>query len=191
MTSQQYEELCRLFLAEHFRIAIERIQSVEFINPRRRMCPEYAHQIDLYWEIETAFVRFLLIANAKWRSPACPIGMADVLLLQQVKTKVAANQAWLITNTGYSEEARAVAADERIPLQVVKPHFSPQRLPATDRSQIQRALQRLASRRYPRPIYAHEVIEKGHSLWAELGGAAVRGTEARVRLAGGGDHVQA
>jgi hypothetical protein len=82
-------------------------------------------------------------------------------LLQQVKIKLAAHNAFLITNSGFTEEARAAAANERIALHVVQPVFNPRRLPATDRDQIQRQLQGIAGANPELPLYVHQVIHKG------------------------------
>ncbi len=74
MTSQQYEELCRFFIANQLKIDIAQVVSRNIANPRRE--PEldgcdpqpYTHQIDLYWETEDGLARYVNIANAKWRS---------------------------------------------------------------------------------------------------------------------------
>ncbi len=86
MNSQQYEELCRYFLADKIGINIDQIKSVHIPNPKRSDLPEYKHQIDLYWEIETELSAYLHIANAKWRSSA-KVDQPDVLLLQKVKER--------------------------------------------------------------------------------------------------------
>src|SRR5260370_42363647 len=80
MTSRQYEELCRFFLADLFQIGIHQVLSMEMMNPARPNFPSYRHQIDLYWDIETEAARYLHIANAKFRAPPLLIDQRDVLL---------------------------------------------------------------------------------------------------------------
>jgi hypothetical protein len=47
MTSEQYEELCRRFIAEKTGQSVDEILSVLIPNPKRPGLPEYKHQIDL------------------------------------------------------------------------------------------------------------------------------------------------
>jgi hypothetical protein len=92
MKSQQYEELCRHFLAEKLGVSVDHINSVRIPNPARPGLPAYQHQIDLYWETESDLVKYLHIANAKWRGNA-KVDQPEILLLQQVKQDVAAHKA--------------------------------------------------------------------------------------------------
>jgi hypothetical protein len=48
MTSKQYEELCRAFVAELFQIGVDRVRSIDVITPAGPGLAEYAHQIDLF-----------------------------------------------------------------------------------------------------------------------------------------------
>src|SRR5260370_29720835 len=100
MTSKQYEELCRYFVAGLFQIPINRVRSIDAANAGPTQLLSCAHQIDLYWEIETPAARYLHVANAKWA--ARPVELGDVLLLQQVKTQVGAHKAILMTNLGFT-----------------------------------------------------------------------------------------
>jgi hypothetical protein len=74
LTSQQYEELCRFFVADQLKIPIESVVSRDITNPWRVgtsghvLGESYVHQIDLYWETEDGMARYINIANAKWRS---------------------------------------------------------------------------------------------------------------------------
>ena len=120
MTGTQYEELCRLFLADKLGIPIKEVQSVKIPNPKRLDLPEYNHQIDLYWEDGNQLAQYLNIANAKWRS-SCKVEQGEVLLLQKVKEKVFANKSMMITNTGFTKGAKAVAQDEGVALHIVCP----------------------------------------------------------------------
>ena len=158
MNSKQYEEFCRFFLADKLGLGIERITSVLIPNPKRANLPEYRHQIDLYWETGNDVTTYLNIANVKWRSSA-KVDQPDILLLNQVKQKVAAHKAVMITNSGFTSGARAVAQDEGIALHIVKPNFDYSSLPKQDREAIQDAIQEMANRS-DNLIYVHETYFK-------------------------------
>jgi hypothetical protein len=115
MTGTQFEELCRLFLAQQMGMGIEQVKSVSVPNPRRPGLPGYNHQIDLYWETETPVALYLNIANAKWRGRA-RVDQSEVLLLEQVRQKVGAHKAVLISNAEFSSGAVSAAADARMAL---------------------------------------------------------------------------
>jgi|GEM_PF-6599030 len=126
MTSIQYEELCRWFIAGQLKIPVEQVRSVRIPNPERehretliKLVP-FQHQIDLYWETANAELRYINIANAKWRSRD-PVHQHDVLLLQQVKLKVGAHKAILITNSSFTAHAEQAAWDEGIGLLLLRP----------------------------------------------------------------------
>jgi len=97
MTSQQYEELCRYFIAEQLRMDLSRVVSRNIANPRREPEPDgcdpkpYNHQIDLYWETADGLARYINIANAKWRGRQ-KVRQHEVLLLQKVREKIAAHK---------------------------------------------------------------------------------------------------
>ena len=160
MTSRQYEELCRFFLADLFQIGIHQVLSMEMMNPARPNFPSYRHQIDLYWDIETEAARYLHIANAKFRAPPLLIDQRDVLLLQQVKTKVAAHKAVLITNVGFSEGALAAALDEGIALYLLRPTLDQRQLHPADPVLIQSQLQSLCRSNPSRPPFVYDLLLK-------------------------------
>src|SRR6266849_3225182 len=158
MTSKQYEELCRYFLAWLFQIPIDQVLSTDVVNPTRPELASYAHQIDLYWEMEIPAARYLHIANAKWRTPSKHVELQDVLLLQQVKTQVGAHKAILMTNTGYEEGVMAFAADEGMALYLVQPGFDYRRLHPSDPRIIQSQLQSQARLRSGQRVCLHELV---------------------------------
>src|SRR5713226_8285252 len=139
MNSKQYEELCRYFLAELFQIPIDRVCSLDIASPTWPELSHYAHQIDLYWEIETPAARYLHIANAKWVTR--PVEQSGVLLLQQVKTKVGAHKAIMMTNVGFTDGAMTAALEEKMALHLVQPGFDYRRLHPSDPEVIQSQLQ--------------------------------------------------
>ena len=158
MNSQQYEELCRHFLAKKLGMNIDYIRSIHIPNPNRPGLPKYKYQIDLYWETEDDLGLYLHIANAKWRGND-KVDQPEVLLLQQVKQKAAAHKALMLTNQGYTAGAVAVAKDEGIALHIVKPNFVDSILPARDRSNIQAKLNEVAST-LNQPMFLHEIVHK-------------------------------
>ena len=111
MDSDQYEELCRYFIAEKANLPIEAVKSVTIPNPQRPGLPVYKHQIDLYWETGDNIALYLNIANAKWRGSE-KVEQGEVMLLQQVCQKVSAHKAFMITNVGFTAGAVAAAKDE-------------------------------------------------------------------------------
>lgn len=158
MNSRQYEELCRYFLAKKLGLSLDKIQSVRVPNPTRLGLPEYKHQIDLCWEIESELGLYLHIANAKWRGND-KVDQPDVLLLQQVKQDVAAHKALMLTSQGYTAGAIAVAKDKGIALHIVKPNFEDRILPAQDGSKIQAKLNEVVSTS-SQPVFLHEIVHK-------------------------------
>lgn len=162
MNSKQYEELCRFFLADKLGISCDGIQSAEIPNPRRPGLPEYKHQIDLYWETGDEVALYLNIANAKWRSKD-KVDQPEVLLLEQVRQKVGAHKAVMLTNVGFTAGAKAAAQDTGIALHIVQPNFDYKSLPQQKIVVIQTRLQQLAANT-EKPIYLHNVVYKAFDL---------------------------
>ena len=159
MTSDQYEELCRHFIAEKVGLSADDVKSASIPNAKRPGLPEYKHQIDLYWETGDAIAAYLNIANAKWRGTA-RVEQGEVLLLQQVRQKVAAHKAFMITNVGFTTGAVAAAKDDGIALHVVAPNFDVSGLPRGDRAAIQNALRGRAAHATG-SLYSHHVEHRG------------------------------
>lgn len=162
MNSKQYEELCRFFLANELGMNVDEIRSVHIPNPQRPGLPEYQHQIDLYWEIDTELSLYLNIANAKWRGSA-KVDQPDVMLLQKVKEKVGAHKALMITNSAFTSGAVAAAKDDGIGLHLVQPDFDFARLETKDRATIQHQLSE-ESARLSRPIYVNHIEHRAFDL---------------------------
>jgi hypothetical protein len=162
MNSKQYEELCRVFLADKVGIRVVDIHSVDIPNPRRQGLPEYKHQIDLYWETENEVALYLNIANAKWRGSQ-KVDQPDVLLLQKVKEKVGAHKAVMITNSEFTAGAVAAAQDEGIALHIVQPMFDYGALEKKRRGVILIQIQQLAATS-TEPLYAHEIVFRAFDL---------------------------
>ncbi len=159
MKSEQYEELCRYFIATKTGLTPEQVKSVTIQNPKREDLPAYKHQIDLYWETGDEIALYLNIANAKWRGED-KVNQPDVMLLQQVRQKVSAHKAFMITNVGFTAGAIAVAKDEGIALHIVNPTFNVSDLPTNDRDLIQTRLHAIASES-TQPIFSHRIEHRG------------------------------
>jgi hypothetical protein len=175
MTSKQYEELCRYFVAWLFQIPIDRVHSLDAPNPLRPELSSFSHQLDLCWDIETPAARYLHIANAKWRTPPHTVEQNEVLLLQQVKSQVDAHKAMLMTNFGYTDGAMLAAQDAGVALHLVKPGFDYRRLHPVDPAIIQSQLQSLA-RMAGRPLCVHELLLKGGQAAAQQASGAEQAT---------------
>lgn len=182
MNSQQYEEFCRYFLAEKLSTDVNQIKSARIPTPKRLDSPEYKHQIDLYWEIKTELGVYLNIANAKWRSKS-KVNQPDLLLLQQVKEKVAAHKALMLTNQGYTKGAIAVAKNEGIALHIVRPNFETENLPTTDRDVIQDNLLGI-SVSYNKSIFTHEVVHRAFDF-SELSSSSFPGKRYQTQISSG------
>jgi len=159
MDSDQYEELCRHFIAQETGLRVEDVKSVNMPNPSRPGLPEYSHQIDLYWEVDDPIALYLNIANAKWRGTA-KVEQGDMLLLQQVRQQTAAHKAFMITNVGFTAGASAAGKDHGIGMHVVTPDFDLPLLPQRDREAMQIALKRI-SVSSGKPIYLHQIEHRG------------------------------
>ncbi|RIE15885.1 hypothetical protein [Candidatus Cryosericum septentrionale] len=159
MDSDQYEELCRLFIAEKVGLSVDDVKSVTIPNAQRSNLPTYAHQIDLYWETGDEIAQYLNIANAKWRA-SDKVDQPDVMLLAKVREKVAAHKAFMISSVGFTSGAVATAQDEGIALHVVRPAIDTSSLPRGDRGAIREALRQVESSG-SRPLYSHTVECRG------------------------------
>lgn len=159
MNSIQYEEMCRYFLAQKIGIGLDQILSLRIPNPKRDNLPQYKHQIDLYWESHNELCDYLHIANAKWRG-SDKVDQGEILLLQQVKQKVTAHKAMMITNSEFTSGAIAVAKDEGIALHIIRPIFDVSLLHRKNRVFIQNKIIEIVQSSGNEPIYEHLLIHK-------------------------------
>jgi hypothetical protein len=162
MTSEQYEELCRWFIAQKSGLHVDAIRSISIPNPKRPGLPEYKHQIDLYWESGDEIALYLNVANAKWRSSA-KVEQGEVMLLQQVRQKTGAHKAFMLTNVGFTSGAIAAARDDGIALHIVEPRLDASRFPQTDRAAMQVALGAMAGESEG-AVFAHRVENRGRDF---------------------------
>ena len=171
MNSQQYEELCRFFLADKLGFPAEKVRSVRVKSPTHPDLLKYEHQIDLYWEDEHELARYLNIANAKWRSKD-KVDQGEVLLLQQVEEEISAHKAMVITNTDFTQGARAVAENKGIALHIVRPNFDHAVLHVTDRNVIQTQIQEMSSETTESP-YLSQIVYRAFDPQSPRGGRRV------------------
>ena len=155
----QYEELCRLFIADKFKLLIEEVQSVRIQNPQRPGLRKFHHQIDLYWEDGNEVALYINIADTKWRGSG-KVDQGDILKLQKVREKVPANKAIMITNSDFTNGAIGAADDEFVGLHIVRPNFDVAILDPDlkDRKVIQTQLRELATN--DKPIYDYKIIRR-------------------------------
>ena len=100
MNGTQYEEFCRLFLANELRISIDKIRSDMIPNTTRPGSSQYSQQIDFWWQDGNNLIEHVNIADAKWRS-SNKVEKGDVEKLLQAKEGIAAHKAMMITNRHY------------------------------------------------------------------------------------------
>ena len=131
-------------------------------NPTRPNLPTYEHQVDLYWETQDAIALHLHLANAKWRGSK-KVDQDDVMLLQHVKEKVAADKAVMITNSEFTKGPVAAARDDGIALHIVRPEFNVGELCPSDAATMQTQFFRF-SVSVSRPIYTNEVVHRAFDL---------------------------
>jgi hypothetical protein len=162
MRSEQYEELCRLYLSQQLGIPLESITSKRLPSPKRPGNFEYTHQIDFYWETKGEFIVYKNIADAKWRTMK-KVDQGEVLLLQQVRQKVGAHKALMITNIGFTSGAILAAKDEGIGLHIVKPQLDTDQLPKRHRVAIRKRLLQLIAEGTTR-LFISTVVYAGISL---------------------------
>ncbi len=162
MNSQQYEELCRFFLAEKVGIGIDKIKSVNKRSPKHPDLSEYKHQIDFCWKTEIELSVYLNIANAKWRRTD-KVDQPEVLLLHQVKEDINAHKAFMLTSQGYTSGAKAVAENKGIALHIVKPNFETANLPTKGSDTIQAKLLEMAAS-HGQPIFHYEVVHRAYDF---------------------------
>ncbi len=163
MNGTQYEEFCRLFLANELRISIDKIRSDMIPNTTRPGSSQYSQQIDFWWQDENNLIEHVNIADAKWRS-SNKVEKGDVEKLLQAKEGIAAHKAMMITNNDFTNGARAVAENHRIALHIVRPNFDYAilHLDLKNRETIQSQLRESFSS--SKPPYTHEVVHRAFNL---------------------------
>ena len=84
----------------------------------------------------------------------------EVMLLQQVRQKVSAHKAFMITNVGFTAGAAAAAKDEGIALHIVTPEFETSVLPRGDRVSTLKEIQRIGATSSGQ-VFSHRVEHRG------------------------------
>ena len=153
----QYEELCRLFIADKFDLSIEEVKSVRIPSPTHPDLVNYENQIDLYWESGNEVALYLNIADAKWRG-SDNVSKMMAGNLQFVMNDISnINKAILITNTDFDDGVIGIADKYGMGLYIVLPDFDLAILDPglTDRKIIQTRLLELVDN--DKPIYDYKI----------------------------------
>ena len=157
----QYEELCRLYIANIFEISIEEVTSVRILSPTHPDSVKYKNQIDLYWKLENEFYQFINIADAKWRKESDNVQKGEAEKLQFFKNDINnVNKAILITNTGFDDGVLGIADKYGIGLHIVRPDFDRAIFEPDlkDRKIIQNQLQELVDN--GKPVYDCTIVRR-------------------------------
>lgn len=162
MKSKQYEELCRLFLAEMLGIGISDVFSEDVPCAHLPNKPEYKTQIDLYWFTGDTLCEYFNIANAKWRG-SDKVEQGEVQLLCQVAQDIRAHKAVMITSSDFTAGARTVAENKGIALHIVRPEFDYSGLHPKNATIIQEQIQELRTN-LSQPLYSHEIVHRALDL---------------------------
>ena len=189
MTSKQYEELCRIFIADQFGVEIDVVTSEFIQSPTLSINPDLRHQIDLYWESGNNAVKYVNIANAKWRSGTNKVNQPDVLLLKEVKQQINAHKAVMITNSEFTAGAIAVAKSAGIALHVVQPQFDYSNLAKKNARLILKEMQQVAASS-TKPLYNVHIEQRTLNTNPQVSPAiqqAVRTRHYETRISTGGE----
>jgi hypothetical protein len=108
------------------------------------------------------------------------------MLLQQVKQKVAAHKAVMLTNSEFTAGAVAAAQDDGIALHIVRPEFDASVLSLKDANLIRQEIEDLAGK-VGKPLYFHEVVHRAFDL-AALETTALRPALGPAGTGTGGDY---
>ena len=165
MNGTQYEEFCRLFLVDKLGIPVETIESRRIPSATHPDLPKYYNQIDLYWEDQKDLTLYKNFADAKWRGGSRKISIDKIRELQQVKEEIDAHKAMMITNIGFTRDAKKFAENHGIALHIVRPNFDYTILHRKNRETIQSQLQEHFTG--GKPAYTHEVVHRAFDLGIE------------------------
>ena len=156
----QYEELCRLFIADKFETSIEEVKSVRIPSPTHPDFLKNENQIDLYWESGNEVTRSLNIADAKWRR-SDNVSKMMAGYLQFIKNDISnINKAILITNTDFDDGVIGIADKYGMGLYIVRPDFDRAIFEPDlkDRKIIQNQLQELVDN--GKPVYDCKIVRR-------------------------------
>jgi len=137
---QWYEELCRLAVAEHFSVPLDKVISTHLQGRSFPGAPALKHQIDLYVELISNHIATVdIVVDAKWRTTD-KVDQPDVEKWATVAVSAGASKAMLITNTDFTAGARAVAEASKIATAIVRPSEAALAVPIGPRAEVLAAL---------------------------------------------------
>src|SRR5437867_2678095 len=117
MNGQEYEQFVRAVIARRCRIDPARITSVRLPGAILPGNPQVRHQVDLFFTERIGDADYLTIIECKYHESS-KVEQEDVAKLAHTKLSLRAAKAILVTNTGFTSGADALAASERIALLV-------------------------------------------------------------------------
>lgn len=159
MNPTLYEQLCRRFVSDCYKVPLTAIESKTIPNARRPGLPEFGHQIDLRWEMGDEFSKVVFIAEVKWRSSG-KIDKPEVSALAKTCQDVGAHKAVFITSLGFTSGAEAAAKHEEISLHVVRPNFDVAAIPKGTPDELQAALAGVAAAKPNEVLYTYQVVHR-------------------------------
>jgi hypothetical protein len=159
MDSRLYEQLCRRFVSDSYKVPLAEIESKTIPNARRPGLPEFGHQIDLRWEMASEFSKVVFIAEVKWRASS-KIDKPEVSALAKTCQDVGAQKAAFITSVGFTSGAVAAAQHEGISLHVVRPSSDVVAIPKGTPDEMQAALAAVAAAKPGEALYTFQVVHR-------------------------------
>jgi hypothetical protein len=159
MNPTLYEQLCRRFVSDSYKVPLDAIESKTIPNARRPGLPEFGHQIDLRWEMGNEFSKVVFIAEVKWRGSG-KIDKPEISALAKTCADVGAHKAVFITSVGFTSGAEAAAQHEEICLHVVRPNFDFAAIPKGTADELQAALAAAATAKPGEMLYTYQVVHR-------------------------------
>ncbi|MEQ1728690.1 MAG: restriction endonuclease [Vicinamibacterales bacterium] len=178
MNPTLYEQLCRRYVSDSYKIPLAEIESKTIPNARRPGLPAFGHQIDLRWEMTNEFSKVVFIAEVKWRASS-KIDKPEVSALAKTCQDVGAQKAVFITSFGFTSGAEAAAQHEGISLHVVHPNVDFAGMAKGTPDELQAALS--GAVKPGEKLYTYQVIHRAVDV-APRSGLAVEATSTPALL---------
>jgi len=124
MTRTQYRELCRRAVAQRLKIDPSQVRTGRLFGLRRPGLVPCRYAVDLWWQTENSICRYVHIGAVYWRTRAL-VGDREILILQQIKDKLAGHKALAFTSTGFTRAALRAADEGGVALFVIRPKTLP------------------------------------------------------------------
>lgn len=122
MTGSEYEQFVRAVLAKRLKLVDKQLVSVREPGATLPGAADLKHQIDLMYFQDTEIAEYITIIECKWRE-SDPVDQQEIQNLAFVKDSTRSHKAIMVTNSGFTAGAKAVAESQRIALLVITPSF--------------------------------------------------------------------